>query len=108
MSRHRFRTLDQADRDFDNAIDYYLIQATEPVAERFVDAVLAAYEIIKDNPEIGSSRIGESIGLPSLRTWAMRGFPYVICYQIDSDGISVWRLLRAQSDIPAQLGQTEA
>ena len=75
MNRKPFRTLARADRDFDDAVDYYLIHACDPVAERFIDALSAAYAMIRDNPDIGAPRLGESIGLPTLRTWQVRGFP---------------------------------
>ena len=105
MIRKSFRTLARADKDFDDAIDYYLIHAAEPVAERFVDALSAAYALIQDNPEIGAPRLGESIGRPALRTWGVRGFPYVVCYETGPDSIDVWRVLHAQSDIPEHLSE---
>jgi len=105
MNRKPFRTLARADRDFDDAVDYYLIHACDPVAERFIDALSAAYAMIRDNPDIGAPRLGESIGLPALRTWQVRGFPYLVCYEAAPDRTDVWRVLHAQSDIPDHLFQ---
>jgi toxin ParE1/3/4 len=104
--RRTFRTLDRADKDFDAAIDYYLMHAGEPVAERFVDAISAAYAMIRDNPEIGALRLGESIGRPALRTWAVRGFPYLVCYEVGPGSVDIWRVLHGQSDIPEHLFQS--
>ena len=106
MIRRTLRTLDRADKDFDDAIDYYLMHAGEPIAERFVNAISTAYAMIGDNPEIGALRLGDAIGRPALRTWTVRGFPYVICYEVGPDSVDVWRVLHARSDIPEHLFKT--
>ena len=93
-------------RDAEEATDYYIQEAGDAVAFRFIDALRAAYDRIGDNPGIGSPRLGELIGIPALRTWTIRGFPYVVCYEVGPDWVDVWRVLHAQSDIPEHLFQT--
>ena len=90
-------------RDAEEATDYYVQEAGDAVAYRFIDALHAAYDSIRANPGIGSPRLGGLIGIPALRTWAVRGFPYVICYEIRPGAVDVWRVLHAQSDIPEHL-----
>lgn len=92
-------------RDAEDATDYYITEAGEAVAFRFIEALRAAYDRIGDNPGIGSLRLGESMGIPKLRTWAVRGFPYVVCYETGPDSIDVWRVLHARRDIPEHLSQ---
>ncbi|WP_439478241.1 type II toxin-antitoxin system RelE/ParE family toxin [Brevundimonas sp.] len=92
-------------RDAEDATDYYIQEAGDAVAFRFIDALKAAYDRIGDNSGIGSPRLGESVGIPELRTWPVRGFPYVVCYESRPDRIDVWRVLHAQSDIPEHLIQ---
>ena len=90
-------------RDAEIATDFYIREAGDAVAFRFIDALKAAYERIGENPGIGSPRLGESIGIPDLRTWPVRGFPYVVCYENGPRSVDVWRVLHAQSDIPEHL-----
>ena len=92
-------------RDAEDATDYYIREAGDAVAFRFIDALQAAYHRIGANPGIGSPRLGGLIGLPSLRTWPVRDFPYVICYEMGPGTVDVWRVLHAQSDIPEHLFQ---
>ena len=92
-------------RDAEDATDYYIQEAGDAVAFRFIDALRAAYDRIGANPGIGSPRLGGLIGIPALRTWSVRGFPYVVCYEIGPDAVDVWRVLHAQGDIPEHLSQ---
>lgn len=90
-------------RDAEDATDYYIQEAGEAVAFRFIDALKAAYDRIGANPGIGSPRLGGLVGIPQLRTWPVRGFPYVVCYENQPDSVDVWRVLHAQRDIPEHL-----
>lgn len=103
MTRDGFRVRKDADADFDAALDYYLAEADQAVAQRFIDAVEDAYRLLADNPAIGSMRLPSALGLEQTRTWAVHGFPYVIIY-VEADGdLEIWRLLHGQRDLPALL-----
>lgn len=103
-----FRVRKDADADFDAAINYYLTEADQAVAVRFIDAVEDAYRLIADNPAIGSTRLPSALGLDRTRTWPVSGFPYIIIYVEGGPGPEIWRLLHGQRDLPALLmGQLE-
>ena len=97
------KPLARAVRDFDDIIDYYLVEAAEGVAERFVDALDAAYDFISHTPGGGSGRIGIATDLPDLRSWNVRGFPYLVLYVEQPDRIDVVRILHSHRDLPAEL-----
>lgn len=108
MTRAGFRVRKDADADFDAALDYYLTEADEGVALRFVDAVEDAYRLIAGNPAIGSTRLPSALGLDRTRTWPVSGFPYIIVYVEGDPAPEIWRLLQGQRDLPALLtGQLE-
>ena len=39
----------------------------------------------------------------ALRSWPLRGYPYLVFYVERDDHVDVWRLLHAERDIPAWL-----
>lgn len=94
-------------RDAEAAVDYYSREAGPDLAYRFIDALRITYARIGDSPDIGSPRLGQSLGIAALRTRPVQGFPYVVCYQALDGGIDVWRVLHAQSDIPVHLTESE-
>lgn len=94
---------DQARRDIDEAIDYYLLQAGDRVALRFIDATESAFRAIAQYPAAGSPRYAYELELPGLRCRPLQRFPYLVFYLEREDHIDVWRLLHATTDIPAWL-----
>ena len=92
-----------ADRDVQQAIDYYLSEATEQVALGFVDALERAYRHIGRHPASGSTRYSHELDLPGLRCWPVKRYPYVVFYVERKDHVDVWRILHGQRDIPAWL-----
>ena len=96
-------TREQAQRDIDEAIDYYLKEAGDRVALRFIDAVEAAFRSIGQAPAAGSPRYAYELNLPGLRTRLLKRFPYLVFYVETADHIDVWRVLHAKRDIPAWL-----
>ena len=91
--------LSDAVADFNAAIDYYLLEAGEAVAERFVSAVEATYAFIASAPGGGSTRLGELHGLPDMRSVNLRGFPYVVFYVERPDRVEIVRILHGQRDL---------
>lgn len=106
MKSRPIRSLTSADRDFDAIVNHYVREASFDVAERFVHALDAAYVVIGDTPGAGSPLLSGVLDLPDFRTWNLRGFPYLICYQQTSDAVVVWRILHAQRDLVGALAET--
>ncbi|MFN3702055.1 type II toxin-antitoxin system RelE/ParE family toxin [Thermomonas sp.] len=92
---------EQANRDVDEAVAYYLNEAGEAVAMGFVDALERAYGHIGRHPATGSQRYAHELNLPGLRAWPLTRYPHLVLYVEHSDHIDVWRVLHGQRDIPA-------
>lgn len=91
---------EQANRDVDDAITYYLNDAGEAVALGFIDALGQAYGHVGCFPATGSSSYGRELNLPGLRTWPSTHYPYLVFHIECPDRIDVWRVLHSQRDIP--------
>ncbi len=91
----------RARQDIDEALDFYLREASERAALGFIDAVERAFRAIARTPAAGSPRHAYELGLPGLRHWPLRRYPYLVFYVEQQDHIDVWRVLHAQRDIPA-------
>jgi toxin ParE1/3/4 len=87
--------------DIDEAIDYYLQEAGDRVASRFIDAAEAAFRAIGRSSAAGSPRYAHLLDLPGLRFHQLKRFPYLVFYVEREDHIDVWRALHAKRDIPA-------
>jgi toxin ParE1/3/4 len=92
-----------ARRDIDGAIDFYLAEAGEAVALRFVGALQAAISAIGRHRAAGSPRYGHQLELPGLRGRLLRRFPYVVFHMERDRDVDVWRVLHANQDMPAWL-----
>ena len=91
---------DQANRDVDDAMTYYLGEGAPKAAAGFVDELEKAYAYIGRHPATGSPRYAHELNLPSLRAWPLTRYPYLVFYVEHPDHISVWRVLHGQRDIP--------
>lgn len=89
----------RATRDIRQAAAYYLDEAGEATALRFVDAVAAAIGHIATFPAAGSQRYAFEFGFEQLRFWQVRGFPYLVFYVEEPDAVVVWRVLHAERDL---------
>ena len=92
---------ERANRDAEEAVDYYLREAGEPTALRFADALERACARLGGHPAAGSSRYAHELGLPGLRVWPVKHYPYLLFYVERDDHVDVWRLLHAERDIAA-------
>ena len=101
MKRKLIVPRELANRDVDEAVAYYLNEATEAVALGFIDALEQAYTHIARHPATGSPRYAHELNLPSLRAWPLTRYPYLVFYVEHPDHIDVWRVLQGQRDIPA-------
>ena len=107
MTGKRVVLRERADRDAEEAVDHYLREAGEKIALGFVDALEGACAHIADHPAAGSSRHAHELNLPGLRAWPLKRYPYLLFYAERDDHVDVWRLLRAERDIPAWLWEPE-
>ena len=98
----------QANRDVDEAIEYYLAEADDRVARGFVDALEQAFRHIARHPMSGSSRYALELNLPGLRAWPLRRFPHVVFYVEATDRVDVWRVLHGARDLPTWMRETES
>ena len=98
---------EQANRDVDEAIAYYLDEAAEQAAQGFIDALEQAYAHIGRHPGTGSPRYAHELNLLGLRVWPLTRYPHLVFYVERPDHIDVWRVLHGQRDIPAWMQAPE-
>ena len=94
---------ERAQRDVNEAVEHYLAEARAAVALAFIDALEEVCRRIEEHPASGSTRYARELGIPGLRSWVVRGFPYLVSYVEREADIDVWRVLHAARDIPAWL-----
>ena len=98
---------EQARRDVEDAVAYYLGEGAQAAALGFVDALETAYTHIGRHPATGSARYAHELDLPGLRTWSLTRYPFLVFYVERSDHIDVWRVLHGQRDIPGWMQEPE-
>jgi len=98
---------ERADRDVQEAIEFYLEQASEATLG-FIDALEQAYRHIQRQPGAGSPRYAHELNLPGLRFWVCKRYPYLVFYMESAARIEVWRVLHASRDIPSWLQDGES
>lgn len=98
---------EQANRDVDEAVAYYLKEAGEAVTLGFIDALEKAYAHIGRHPATGSPRYAHELNLPGLRAWLLTRYPHIVFYVERPNHIDVWRVLHVQRDIPAWMLESD-
>ena len=93
----------QANLDIVEAAEHYFSEGGERLADRFTDALKAAFDVISRHPGIGSPRYAHEIEMEGLRSWKLTGFPYIALYIERGEAIEVIRVLHGARDIPATL-----
>jgi toxin ParE1/3/4 len=80
---------------------YYAIeQDAVRAAERFLDAVQSAIEMLCRMPGAGAPKILENPALSGLRSWPIHGFPAMRVYYIHSgEDLRIVRVLHGKRDI---------
>lgn len=92
---------EQANRDVDDAIAWYLQDGADQTALDFITSLEKAYGHISRHPASGSSRYAHELNLPGLRSWPLAKFPYLLFYVEHTDHVDVWRVPHDERDIPA-------
>ncbi|MBK8073851.1 MAG: type II toxin-antitoxin system RelE/ParE family toxin [Ramlibacter sp.] len=108
MKRKPVVPRERAHRDVEEAIDWYLGEATEAAALGYIDALERAYTHISRHPATGAPRYAHALNLPGLRTWPLTRYPYIVFYVEHPGHIDVWRVLHGERDIPAWMRDTES
>ena len=98
---------EQANRDVDEAIAWYLGEEAEHAALGFIDALEQAYAHIGRHPGTGSTPYAQELNLPGLRVWPLKRYPQLVFYVERPDHVDVWRVLHGQRDIPAWMQEPE-
>jgi toxin ParE1/3/4 len=98
---------EQAQRDVEDAVGFYLAEGAEAAAFGFIDALQKAYAHISRHPATGSSRYAHELNLPGLRHWHLPHYPPLVFYVERADHIDVWRILHGQRDIPAWMQESD-
>jgi toxin ParE1/3/4 len=93
----------RANLEIVEAADHYALEGGERLAERFIDALRAAFDTVAKHPGIGSPRYAHELGMEGLRCWKLTTFPYLVLYVEREDRIEVMRVLHGARDIPATL-----
>lgn len=88
-----------AGRDIDNVVDYLETVAGSGVARAFVTNVERAFRLLEGQPGIGAMRLAGPARRPGLRVWNLRGFDYLICYEVSGEVLTVVRVLHMARDI---------
>ncbi len=101
MASRQVRLRSLAAVDIESAVAHYRSDAGDVIALEFVDALEQAIERIRRSPNIGSLRFAHEVGVPELRAWSVRRFPYLVFYVPSRDRTEVWRVLHHRRDIPA-------
>lgn len=98
---------EQANRDVEEVVTYYLTEANQVVALGFIKALEKAYGHIGRNPATGSPRYAHELNLQGLRAWLLSRYPHFVFYVERPDHIDVWRVLYGQRDIPAWMQEPD-
>ncbi len=99
---------EQANRDIDETLAYFLSEGSENAALGFIDTLEQAYAHISRHPATGSSHYAHELNLPGLRFWPLTRYPYLVFYVEHDTHVDVWRVLHGKRDIPAWLQENNA
>jgi toxin ParE1/3/4 len=81
-------------------IAYYIAEDSLDAADRFVEAVDAAYRRLADLPGIGATREYSNAKLKGMRMWPVPGFPmHLIFYRAADAELRIIRVLHGARDI---------
>jgi toxin ParE1/3/4 len=94
----------RARRDIAEIASYYDVEAGEPVANAFANALERAFRHIADHPASGSPRFAHETRIVGLRTWRLRRFPHLVFYLEHPDHVEIVRILHGKRDVALWLG----
>lgn len=96
----------RADRDIDHAALFLLATSTADVACRFLGAIQAACDTLRQYPRIGTPVDTFSSRLRGVRVWPVPGFRSTLSFYVDADTtIEIVRVLHGARDLERILGR---
>lgn len=98
---------EQANRDVEVILAWYLGEEAAHAALGFIDALEKAYAHIGRHPSTGSLRYAHELHLPGLRAWPLTRYPYMVFYVEHAHHVDVWRVLHGQRDLPAWMQEPD-
>lgn len=99
------RRADDFNEDFDRQYRWYLAEADEAVAERYLAAVLSTLRLLAEQPELGRRRKFRHPALREMRSFRLVN-PFgvhVLFYRIVSGELVAERLMHGSRDLPRRL-----
>jgi plasmid stabilization system protein ParE len=96
---------DDFNADFDRQYRWYLEQAGEDLAARFLDRVLLTLRLLGGQPDLGRRRKFRHPALRDLRSFRLNS-PFdriLIFYRVKGDSLEAWRLMYGTRDLPRRL-----
>ncbi len=82
------------------------IAKDQPAAgERLLDAAAHAAEMLQARPKLGRVRPG--LAPERYRFWSLRGFPYVMIYVVEGNGLIILRVVHTARDLHAILSESD-
>jgi toxin ParE1/3/4 len=97
-----FKLARVAKDDLCDITDYYA-DINPDLADRFIQELNSVLLTLCRHPEMGSRRYAHFLPAQSLRVWQLDRFPFLIFYRIDSEQVTVQRILHERRDISAGL-----
>jgi toxin ParE1/3/4 len=87
-------------RDLGEAYEFIAADSPES-AERLLDAVEKAIDLLLENPGAGRLRSFRSPRVRGIRSWAVRGFAsHLIFYRVAGGDLEIVRFLHGARDLP--------
>jgi toxin ParE1/3/4 len=94
-----------SDQDFQAQYEWYLLQAGEEVAERFLTALEATLKLLQEQPGLGRRRRFRHQALRNLRSYRV-GRPFeqiLIFYRLTESTVEIFRIMHGMRDLPRRL-----
>ena len=94
----------QAQDDIDAIIDYLLAERS-PSAQDFVQLLQQTFDLLAENPKIGTQRHYRATALSGMRMFPLKQFSaYLVFYLHDDEAINIVRVLHGSRDIAELFG----
>lgn len=103
MSSKWVRTRTTAESELQDAIAYYVEEGAFEAALGLVDQFEDALRTLGEHPGIGSPQLEAELGIPGVRLFALRTYPYVVIYFDTVEFVDVRHVLHSSRDIPRRL-----
>lgn len=101
----RHEVSENAREDLALQYEWYLREAGEHIAERYLNAFRQSLDLISRQPEIGNVRKFRSKQLSGIRSFQLLGAfrVHLVFYRIEAEALVVFRVLHGMRDLPKRL-----